>query len=81
MRELLENNDEFYDFVKKKLGKQFFPFDQITRFCRNALVHAIDANISLVRENFYAQKLYLKEQEKHKIIFTFKYADYLKVRT
>lgn len=80
MRELLENNEEFYEFIKKKLGKQFFPFDQITRFCRNVLVHAMDANISLVRENFYAQKSYLKEQEKHKIVFTFKYANYLKVR-
>ena len=81
MRELLETDDEFSNFLRKKLGKQYFPFDQITRFCRNVLVHAMDPNISLVVENFGWQKNYLKEQEKHKIVFSFKYADFLKVWT
>lgn len=76
-RELLETSDAFSSFLKKKLGKQYFPFDQITRFCRNVLVHAMDPDISLVRENFEWQKTYLKEQEKHKIIFSFKYADFI----
>jgi len=81
MRELLESNEDFSNFLRKKLWKQYFPFDQITRFCRNVLVHAMDPDISLIVENFEWQKNYLREQEKHKIVFSFKYADFLKVWT
>jgi len=79
MREMIESDEDFSNFLRKKLWKQYFPFDQITRFCRNVLVHAMDPDISLIVENFEWQTKYLREQKKHKIVFSFKYADFLEV--
>jgi len=80
VRELVDNNEPFQQFLDKTLGKQKFPFDQIIRFCRNILVHAIDSNISISQDDFYNQKSRLQNQEKHRIIFNFKYSKFIKER-
>jgi len=79
-KELMDTNDTFNDFLRTTMWKQFFPFDQTIRFCRNILTHSVDSDITISSEDFNQQKLYLLNQEKYRIIFNFKYSEFIKER-
>jgi len=81
MREILDGEPEVARFVKQRLGERFFAFDQVVRFCRNVLVHAVDPNITLLKEHFESQRLYLAEHRLSKVDFVFVYAQIIKERT
>lgn len=74
IRELIDNSQSFKEFLQKSLGKQYFDFEQIIRFIRNALSHASDVNIMIKKEYFEIQKKYLYEKKYKKVCFDFKYS-------
>jgi len=75
MKELLDNDNHFHWFIKKTLGNQFFPFEQIIIFVRNVLTHTQEINPILDRENIVRQKSYLLEKNITSIWMNFRYAD------
>jgi len=77
MKEMMDTDERFDVFLRKTLKKQYFPFEQIVRFGRNVLAHALDSSISLKQTDFSKQKIYLFAQDKYRIIFSFKYANYI----
>ena len=81
MKELIDTSSSFNNHLRKQLDKQFFPFEQIIRFSRNILNHAIDPQIIIKKEDFLQQKAYLHEHGVTNIHFIFNYADYIKERT
>jgi len=80
IRELIDSSVAFRWFLEKTLGKQFFPFEQVVRFSRNVLSHALDSKISLKEEDFFNQKKFLLLQKKHEIMLSFTYAKFVKER-
>ena len=56
MRELIENDDAFRNFLKETLKDQYFPFEQTIRFIRNVLNHWTSSNLSIKLEDYEVQK-------------------------
>jgi len=76
MRELLDTNIKFRNFVQMKLKDQYFPFEQIIKLTRNVLSHTTTANINLKTDDFIKQKDYLKNQKDPVVKFQFIYSKY-----
>lgn len=55
-RELIENDENFRNYLKNLLQDQYFPFEQTIRFLRNVLNHATSSNITLKTEDYEIQK-------------------------
>lgn len=59
IRELIESNAPFRNFLKTKLGDQYFPFEQSIRFLRNVLNHATTEKLEIKIEDFDIQRDYI----------------------
>lgn len=76
-REMIETQPLFQKFLQKKLKDNYFAFEHIIRFLRNALNHIETADVKITLDNFIKQKDYLsKEKHISKLSFALKYADY-----
>jgi hypothetical protein len=58
-REMIETEERFQIFLKKKLKDKYFAFEQVIRFIRNVLNHIETAEILLKTSDFIKQKDYL----------------------
>ena len=76
MRELLDTNIKFQNFVQTKLKDQYFSFEQIIKLTRNVLSHTTTASINLKTDDFIKQKDYLKNEKDPIVKFEFIYAKY-----
>lgn len=56
MRELIENDVSFREFLKTRLDNQYFPFEQMIRFLRNVLNHSTTTDLTLKLEDYEIQK-------------------------
>lgn len=56
MRELIENDENFRNFLKETLKDQYFPFEQTIRFIRNVLNHWTTSNLLIKQEDYEVQK-------------------------
>ena len=56
MRELIENDENFRNFLKDTLKDQYFPFEQTIRFVRNVLNHWTTSNLTIKQEDYEVQK-------------------------
>ena len=56
MRELIENDEKFRNFLKDILKEQYFPFEQTIRFVRNVLNHGTTSNLLIKLEDYEVQK-------------------------
>ena len=56
MRELIENDETFRNFLKETLKDQYFPFEQTIRFVRNVLNHGTTSNLLIKQEDYEVQK-------------------------
>ena len=56
MRELIENDEIFRNFLKDTLKDQYFPFEQTIRFVRNVLNHWTTSNLVIKLEDYEVQK-------------------------
>ena len=56
MRELIENDEVFRNFLKDILKDQYFPFEQTIRFLRNVLNHGTTSNLLIKWEDYEVQK-------------------------
>ena len=56
MRELIENDENFRNFLKDTLKDQYFPFEQTIRFVRNVLNHGTTSNLTIKQEDYEIQK-------------------------
>ena len=56
MRELIENDENFRNFLKDTLKDQYFPFEQTIRFVRNVLNHGTTHNLLIKLEDYEVQK-------------------------
>ena len=56
MRELIENDESFRNFLKEILKDQYFPFEQTIRFVRNVLNHWTTSNLLIKQEDYEVQK-------------------------
>ncbi len=81
IKELIDTNSSFEEFLHNKLEKQMFPFEQVIRFSRNVLSHAIDPQIIIKQDDFLNQKAYLQQHRVNSIHFAFKYSDYIQERS
>lgn len=89
MRELIENDDDFRNFLKETLQDQYFPFEQTIRFIRNVLNHWTTSNLTIKAEDYEIQKDFIlspKVQRVNKlngsafIHLNFLYSKYIKQR-
>lgn len=89
MRELIENQSEFRDFLKTTLQDQYFPFEQSIRFLRNVLNHSTDSGLIIKEEDYEIQKDFIlspkiqriqKLKGSAKISLEFRYAKYINQR-
>lgn len=70
VRELIENDTSFREFLKTTLRDQYFPFEQTIRFLRNVLNHSTTSGLNLKTEDFELQKEYIlspKQQRLHQL--------------
>ena len=56
MRELIENDESFRNFLKEILKDQYFPYEQTIRFVRNVLNHWTTSNLLIKQEDYEVQK-------------------------
>jgi hypothetical protein len=66
--------------VKHRLGNQFDAFEQIIKFARNVLNHAMTSNIKLKKDDFIHQKTFLTNEMTDILHFDFTYSKYFKER-
>lgn len=78
MRELLENDRNFKSFVEKRLGKQYFAFEQTIRLIRNILSHISSTNLTIKTDDFIKQRDFLVYEKTSTLIFDFVYSEYWK---
>lgn len=76
MRELVDNNDLFFEYAKEKLGDQYFAFEQTIRLIRNILSHTTTSSIILRIEDFVKQRDFLTHEKDPLIKLDFVYADH-----
>ncbi len=89
VRELIESNPNFRNFLKNQLADQYFPFEQTIRFLRNVLNHATTGNLEIKLEDYDIQKDYILSPKVQKtnqlkgsasISLNFLYAKYINQR-
>lgn len=89
VRELIEGNEKFREFLKNLLQDQYFPFEQTIRFLRNVLNHSTSSGLHLKLDDYDIQKDYIlspKQQRLNKlggsavIQLDFVYAKYIPQR-
>ena len=89
MRELIENDDDFRNFLKETLQDQYFPFEQSIRFIRNVLNHWTSSSLSIKEEDYTIQKDFILSPKIQRINnlrwsalihLNFKYKNYVKQR-
>ena len=56
MRELIENDEKFRNYLKDTLKDQYFSIEQIIRFVRNVLNHGTTTNLVIKLEDYEIQK-------------------------
>lgn len=79
MRELLENDRDFKTFVEKRLGDQYFAFEQVIRLIRNVLSHIASTNLTIKTDYFIKQRDFLVYEKKDPtVFFDFVYSKYWK---
>ena len=74
--ELIEESISFKNFCKSRLGEQYFAFEQIMRFMRNVLVHALSSSVTLKASDYENQREFLKKMNSPKVSFSFRYKDF-----
>ncbi len=89
MRELIENDAAFREFLKTTLKDQYFPFEQTIRFLRNVLNHTTSSGLIIKLEDYEIQKDFIlspkvqrvqKLNGSAKISLDFLYAKYISQR-
>lgn len=89
MRELIENDAAFREFLKTTLKDQYFPFEQTIRFLRNVLNHTTSSGLIIKLEDYEIQKDFIlspkiqrvqKLKGSAKITLDFVYAEYISQR-
>lgn len=56
MREMIENDANFREYLKDLLKDQYFPFEQLIRFLRNVLNHTTTSSLKLKLEDYQVQR-------------------------
>ena len=56
MREMIENDAKFREYLKDLLKDQYFPFEQLIRFLRNVLNHTTTSSLKLKLEDYEVQR-------------------------
>ena len=56
MREMIENDANFREYLKDLLQDQYFPFEQLIRFLRNVLNHTTTSSLKLKLEDYEVQR-------------------------
>ena len=56
MREMIENDPNFREYLKDLLKDQYFPFEQLIRFLRNVLNHTTTSSLKLKLEDYEVQR-------------------------
>lgn len=56
MREMIENDANFREYLKDLLKDQYFPFEQLIRFLRNILNHTTTSSLKLKLEDYEVQR-------------------------
>ena len=56
MREMIENDTNFREYLKDLLKDQYFPFEQLIRFLRNVLNHTTTSSLKLKLEDYEVQR-------------------------
>ncbi len=56
MREMIENDANFREYLKGLLKDQYFPFEQLIRFLRNVLNHTTTSSLKLKLEDYEVQR-------------------------
>ena len=56
MREMIENDPNFRQYLKDLLKDQYFPFEQLIRFLRNVLNHTTTSSLKLKLEDYEVQR-------------------------
>ncbi|MBB1557426.1 MAG: hypothetical protein HG439_002935 [candidate division SR1 bacterium] len=56
MREMIENDANFREYLKDLLREQYFPFEQLIRFLRNVLNHTTTSSLKLKLEDYEVQR-------------------------
>lgn len=56
MREMIENDANFREYLKDLLKDQYFPFEQLIRFLRNVLNHTTTSSLKLKLEDYEVQR-------------------------
>ena len=56
MREMIENDANFREYLKDLLRDQYFPFEQLIRFLRNVLNHTTTSSLKLKLEDYEVQR-------------------------
>ena len=89
MREMIENDANFREYLKDLLKDQYFPFEQLIRFLRNVLNHTTTSSLKLKLEDYEVQRDFIlspKVQRVQKlngsamITLDFRYSEYIAQR-
>lgn len=67
VREAIESNQLFRDFLKEVLKEQYFAFEQTIRFLRNVLNHATTSGLKLKLEDYDIQKEYILSPKQQRL--------------
>ena len=89
MREMIENDANFREYLKDLLKDQYFPFEQLIRFLRNVLNHTTTSSLKLKLEDYEVQRDFIlspkvqrvqKLNGSAKITLDFHYSEYVAQR-
>ena len=89
MREMIENDANFREYLKDLLKDQYFPFEQLIRFLRNVLNHTTTSSLKLKLEDYEVQRDFIlspkvqrvqKLSGSAKITLDFHYSEYVTQR-
>lgn len=89
MREMIENDANFREYLKDLLKDQYFPFEQLIRFLRNVLNHTTTSSLKLKLEDYEVQRDFIlspkvqrvqKLNGSAKITLNFYYSEYVAQR-
>ena len=89
MREMIENDANFREYLKDLLRDQYFPFEQLIRFLRNVLNHTTTSSLKLKLEDYEVQRDFIlspkvqrvqKLSGSAKITLDFHYSEYVTQR-
>ncbi len=74
--DLLEQEEQFQNFVKKLLKKNYFDFEHIIKFARNVLIHATNPMLNIDIDSFEKHRNFLVSKWKTRLNFKFNYKKY-----